>query len=527
MLIIGLYNMMHRKAIVANVPEDQWRARAARPSRRSTALIPFVSHCRTHCYALAVELTVEPASDVPAPASRSGVRMAASPGLGFVAAKTSAAAASTTEAIATSTSPRPGSHNHDLGEGSSTGGGAGAAPGAPPSPPEPPPLHAAAQRGDMQVLSDLLDSDQAQATDVDPQNITALHWAAINGHLLACSLLISRGAQVDAYGGELVATPLMWAARNGRVYVVHLLVSHGADPSLVDAQGFNTLHLATHSSSALTVAYLLSCCRPPAIEVDAKDPEGHTSLHWACYQGDAISLDLLLGHGASVSAVDNTGMAPLHWAVVKGNSTCIRKLVEAKANLSAQTNEGKTPRAMAEELKATAAWKRALAEAGYESDGRYRPRSLSPLHTRYAIFAVPLLGLGLIFETFALLPWYTAWPLVGGIGYGMHHLVSVTLLDARRRGGHGNTGDIITKSPYLAGIITSSLFWVGYGWLTRLAFGTPDSLLTNFVFVVSWFVCAYAYYRACTLEPGFVPKASSQKQLKEVRSFLPSCSSCV
>lgn len=29
---------------------------------------------------------------------------------------------------------------------------------------------------------------------------------------------------------------------------MHLLVSYGADPSLCDSQGFNTLHLVTHSS---------------------------------------------------------------------------------------------------------------------------------------------------------------------------------------------------------------------------------------------------------------------------------------
>lgn len=36
--------------------------------------------------------------------------------------------------------------------------------------------------------------------------------------------------------------------RNGHLYVMHLLLQHSADPNLRDSQGFNTLHLATHSS---------------------------------------------------------------------------------------------------------------------------------------------------------------------------------------------------------------------------------------------------------------------------------------
>ena len=53
----------------------------------------------------------------------------------------------------------------------------------------------------------------ANANDRDGQGITALHWAAINNHVLACKLLLERGADVDARGGDLDATPLQWAAR--------------------------------------------------------------------------------------------------------------------------------------------------------------------------------------------------------------------------------------------------------------------------------------------------------------------------
>lgn len=101
--------------------------------------------------------------------------------------------------------------------------------------PELPPLHQAAQVGDLGTLQSLLANKPISpsaspsasssssstttpttivtANDRDAQNITALHWAAINNQVLACKILLENGAEVDALGGDLNATPLHWAAR--------------------------------------------------------------------------------------------------------------------------------------------------------------------------------------------------------------------------------------------------------------------------------------------------------------------------
>lgn len=46
---------------------------------------------------------------------------------------------------------------------------------------------------------------------------------------------------------------------NGHLYIIHLLMSEGADPNIRDAQGFNTLHLVTHSSAVMPLLYMVSC----------------------------------------------------------------------------------------------------------------------------------------------------------------------------------------------------------------------------------------------------------------------------
>jgi len=222
-------------------------------------------------------------------------------------------------------------------------------------------------------MRELINSGKASATDRDPQNITPLHWAAINAHVAACRFLLEQGAEVDALGGDLVATPMQWAARNGYLYVIHLLVAHNADPTIADSQGYNSLHLVTHSSSIMPLLYLLH----QPINVDSRDSQGHTSLMWAAYQGDALSVDLLLRHGANPNLKDDAGLTPLHWAVVRGNRVAIRRLIEKGANLTEKDGEGRTPRDMAAELKSLGAWKRALEEGGMDEHGVKRGKPLS------------------------------------------------------------------------------------------------------------------------------------------------------
>lgn len=71
----------------------------------------------------------------------------------------------------------------------------------------------AAQRGDVETIKSLVESGKATVLDRDNDQISPLHWAAINGQMAACRYLLDQGADVDPVGGDLVATPLQWAAR--------------------------------------------------------------------------------------------------------------------------------------------------------------------------------------------------------------------------------------------------------------------------------------------------------------------------
>lgn len=176
------------------------------------------------------------------------------------------------------------------------------------------------------------------------------------------------------------------------------------------------------------------------LPVDEKDTDGHTALMWAAYQGDAISVDMLLRHGASVVARDNAGLTPLHWAVVKGNKTCIKRLIENGSDLEARDELDKTPRDMAEELKGEVPYQKGLEEAGYTDDGVRRGGKLSEVslpisvladvqrNTAIAVWAFPTVFFFFLFNTFAMLPVYTSIPLAFVEFFLMHWVGSAARL---------------------------------------------------------------------------------------------------
>nr|NP_001071933.1 zinc finger protein [Ciona intestinalis]BAE93338.1 zinc finger protein [Ciona intestinalis] len=175
----------------------------------------------------------------------------------------------------------------------------------------------------------------------DSDNITLLHWAAINNRLELARYYISLGAVVDVLGGDLMATPLHWAIREGHLGMVVLLIQAGADPCLRDAEGCAAIHVAVQCAHTPIVAYLIAKGTDP----DLHDANGKTPLMWATWR--TFSVDptrTLLSMYASVNMKDmvqhNT---PLHWACMSQNTNVIMLLVQAGADLDAKNDKGETP----------------------------------------------------------------------------------------------------------------------------------------------------------------------------------------
>uniref|UniRef100_A0A673HN81 Palmitoyltransferase n=1 Tax=Sinocyclocheilus rhinocerous TaxID=307959 RepID=A0A673HN81_9TELE len=165
----------------------------------------------------------------------------------------------------------------------------------------------------------------------DKENVTPLHWAAINNRADIVKYYISKGAVIDQLGGDLNSTPLHWAVRQGHLSMVIQLMRYGADPSLADGEGYRGLHLAVLFQHMPIAAFLMA----KGQEVDSPDINGQTPLMLAAQKiiGPEPT-NFLIKCNASVNAVDKVNRnSPLHCAVLAGNVDAVHILLEAGASI--------------------------------------------------------------------------------------------------------------------------------------------------------------------------------------------------
>lgn len=331
-----------------------------------------------------------------------------------------------------------------------------------------------------------------------------------------CKFLLDAGADVNKKGGESVATPAMWAAQRCHYYTVHLLLQYGADPLITDIQGYNILHLATFEGNIFLLVLLLH----QNIPVDVADKQGHTCLMWAGYKGYPVVVDLFLRWGADVHLTDETGFTALHWALVKGSPGCIQKLIEYGSDRHQKAASGKTPELMAEEMKTTGAWYKALKECGYNEDATPMtlefPLSSYILKDKRAAFAkyfyfFPFLILWAMLMISSHMVVFAGIPLALFAGYGLQHVAQMPMQYAPSDMRH------MHKTPWLAGIFSATLFFVGVRWLTTILPATYSTyMISNIAFGISFSLVAYFYFCTMFYEPGYVPKLGGLTQQKDV-----------
>ncbi len=159
------------------------------------------------------------------------------------------------------------------------------------------PLVNAAKRHDIASVQGLL-ADQVDVNQAQPDGATALHWAAYQDHLDTAEVLLAAGADATAANDHGV-TPLALACGNASPAMVKRLLMAGADANAAVATGETPLMSCARTGSAQAVKAILMS----GADVNAKEPvENQTALMWAVAEGHKAVADVLLEHGANVSA---------------------------------------------------------------------------------------------------------------------------------------------------------------------------------------------------------------------------------
>ena len=115
--------------------------------------------------------------------------------------------------------------------------------------------------------------------------------------------------------------------------VVWLLVASvlaaGADVQLIEA-------IKDHDHE--TVRALLD----QKVDVNAREGDGATALHWAVERDDVRTIEALLRAGADATAANDYGVTPISLACTNRNATAVTKLLIAGADPNAATSMGET-----------------------------------------------------------------------------------------------------------------------------------------------------------------------------------------
>jgi hypothetical protein len=170
------------------------------------------------------------------------------------------------------------------------------------------------------------------------------HWPA---HKASCAAAVAAGSgggasttQAGGRAGTPAAETLLQAAKVGDVAEVRKVVALGVNVDERDADGDTALHWAAGNGHVEVLQVLVV---ELGADKEAKTANGQTALHWAVVNGHMEVMRVLVELGADKDAKDVDGCTPLHDAAFNGHVEAIKALEQLGAQIDVQAANGDTP----------------------------------------------------------------------------------------------------------------------------------------------------------------------------------------
>lgn len=198
------------------------------------------------------------------------------------------------------------------------------------------PLHKAAYNGHVEIVEYLI-SKGADLNARSNSGSTPLHGAAFHGHPEAVRTLIEKGAEIDIKnnGGY---TPFLGACAGGRFDAASLLIEHGADINALTADSNSALQNALWNNNQDLVKILVE----KGADVDRLNQQGISPLYFAvAYRDEEIS-DLLIDKGSRFDITNGYNMTMLHYSAALGRLNQAGILIDKGIDINARCINGKT-----------------------------------------------------------------------------------------------------------------------------------------------------------------------------------------
>ena len=183
-------------------------------------------------------------------------------------------------------------------------------------------LHYAAMKGQLKMAILLLEqgADGTKKNKAnhkfheiqEPNGLTLLHIAVINGDLDAVKRLVEEKANIETKNRRGY-TPLQYALLREHVEVAQYLIESGAVIDEKNSEGATLLHLA----AAKGLTEIVKIFNDRNLDKNARDNKLRTPLHDAIRKGHVEVARYLIANGADMNALDINGQKPLDLATAK------------------------------------------------------------------------------------------------------------------------------------------------------------------------------------------------------------------
>ena len=204
------------------------------------------------------------------------------------------------------------------------------------------PLCIAACYGNAKTVKCLLALGANVNTITSPKKLTPLHLAVKVNSLETTSILIEKGALINALS-ELKNTPLHIAATHGYHDICKKLIAHGAKVTLVNAQGETPFTIAMKKNYETIVPLVLPNFHPQSkIHNNENDNnitnstgmQSSTLFHDAIKKNDLNEVKRLIAQNTDVNSCDNFNIPPLFYAVNQNQLEIVEELLKAGASVN-------------------------------------------------------------------------------------------------------------------------------------------------------------------------------------------------
>jgi len=188
---------------------------------------------------------------------------------------------------------------------------------------------------------------------------TPLHWAAQKGDEEAVRLLLSKGADINAFWADVLLwdwgkpteyfqwrTPLHQAILYGHTGIVRVLIDHGADVNACKKDPIAGKRLWVETPLGTAIMYgggeMARLLLDAGARADLPAEYDQSPLALAVGTDDLDTVRLLLHHGADIHEIDSDGSTLLHRAAGNGSTSVAEFLLTEGADVNAATDDWRT-----------------------------------------------------------------------------------------------------------------------------------------------------------------------------------------